>query len=78
MTGVQTCALPIYFYVFHHYGNYRKLAEVYTKISLDLKEKKLQLAGPVREIYLVSPEQTEDSSRWITQLLIPVKNEIQE
>ena len=66
------------FYVFHHYGNYRKLAEVYTKISLDLKEKKLQLAGPVREIYLVSLEQTEDSSRWITQLLIPVKNEIQE
>jgi effector-binding domain-containing protein len=63
------------FYIYHHFGSYETLDAAYKTISMDLQRKRLSVCGPLREFYITSLEQTSDESRWVTRIMIPVKNQ---
>jgi hypothetical protein len=57
----------------NHYGTYQNLFRSYQAIRSYMKENNLIQKGVMREIYITDPTQNKDTSRWLTQIMVPVK-----
>lgn len=58
--------------VYNHRGPYSRLSSSYGKIQQYCDSMKLVQSGPMREFYLVSPIQNNDSMSWLTRIMLPV------
>jgi effector-binding domain-containing protein len=55
-----------------HHGPHDDIDVTYGALGTYVAEHSLAVAGPVREIYLVGPRDTDDSSAWRTEIGWPV------
>jgi effector-binding domain-containing protein len=60
-------------FIYDHYGPLNKLDSAYIKIRDLLNARKLEQTGPVREFYVVSPEDVTDPLKLQTRIMVPVK-----
>ena len=58
--------------VYNHIGSYQNLYKSYNDIRNFLAEKKLEMAGPMREFYVTTPLQSSDSTAWLTRIMVPI------
>lgn len=58
--------------VLNHKGPYSRLSDSYQSMKQYCDSMKLEQSGPMREFYLVSPIQSNDSSSWLTRIMLPV------
>jgi len=56
-----------------HYGAYDKVGAVWNALETYIGEKKLEIRGVPYEIYLVSHDMEPDTSKWMTEIVYPVK-----
>lgn len=56
-----------------HAGGYDTVAETYSRLETWIREHGHALAGPPWEVYLTDPTSEPDSSRWMTQILWPIR-----
>jgi effector-binding domain-containing protein len=54
-------------------GSYDNLYETHTQIGKYLEMKKLEMNGPVLEVYVTDPMTEKDTSKWITEVYYPIK-----
>jgi DNA-binding transcriptional MerR regulator len=55
-----------------HAGPHDDIDVTYAALGTYVSQQALQIAGPVREIYLVGPRDTDDSSAWRTEIGWPI------
>jgi effector-binding domain-containing protein len=55
-----------------HRGPYEKIHEAYQAMMARCEKNGYELAGPDREVYLISPGDTEDPNEYVTELQQPV------
>lgn len=67
----ELCAIS----VFHH-GAYEDILDTRKKLVLYAKENNIELTGDFRHIFLEGPPQHKDKSRFITQIIAPVKGDV--
>lgn len=60
--------------MFHH-GSYESIIETKTKILEYASKHKIELTGICRHEYLEGPPQHKDPSKFITQVIFPIKEE---
>lgn len=58
--------------IYNHIGSYQHLYKSYEDIRNFLGQKKLEIAGPMREFYVVTPIQSSDSTDWLTRIMVPI------
>ncbi|HQQ93657.1 MAG TPA: GyrI-like domain-containing protein [Bacteroidia bacterium] len=56
----------------NHAGGYASLYRTYAEIKHYLDSLSLKQMGPMREFYISSPLQTQDSMTWLTRIMVPV------
>jgi effector-binding domain-containing protein len=56
-----------------HIGPYQTLSETYEAVMAWAKEMGIQLGDNMWEIYLTDPDKEKDSSKWVTEILWPIK-----
>lgn len=56
-----------------HKGPYDTISEAYHALMTWCEANGYELAGPDREVYITSPNDTKDPSAWVTELQQPVK-----
>jgi effector-binding domain-containing protein len=56
-----------------HAGGYDTVAETYGRLESWIRERGHTPAGPPWEVYLTDPTSEPDPSRWLTQILWPVR-----
>ncbi len=59
--------------VISYYGAYTNIAEVYRAAETYLIEKQLTPSAPSIELYVTDPMLEKDTSKWLTELIFPVK-----
>ena len=56
-----------------HVGPYDTISQGHAALAAWIEENGRTAAGPVREVYWTDPGQEPDSSRWKTELLMPIE-----
>lgn len=56
----------------YHHGAYEELANSREKLLTYAKENNLKISGRCRHVYVEGPPQHKDSSRFVTQIILPV------
>jgi AraC family transcriptional regulator len=56
-----------------HVGPYETMVDTYAQIDDWIKVNGYAYAGNVREIYKSDPQQEKDSSKWVTEIIRPVR-----
>ena len=64
----STPALSLY-----HHGSYETISETVTKLIKFAEDNHLDIAGTCRHIYLEGPPQHQDKSKFVTQVVLPLK-----
>jgi effector-binding domain-containing protein len=60
--------------VVKYYGAYDKNEAVYQAMDAYMKEKGLTPGGPPTEVYVTDPMVEKDTTKWLTEMVFPVKN----
>ncbi|MDJ0470837.1 MerR family transcriptional regulator [Rhodococcoides fascians] len=63
---------PVEFAVTTHHGPHDDIDVTYGALGVYVETNGLSIAGPVREVYVVGPRDTENSTRWRTEIGWPV------
>jgi effector-binding domain-containing protein len=58
-----------------HKGPYEKFSEAYGALMAWTEKTGYQVAGPSRELYITSPYDTKDTSKYVTEIQFPVQKE---
>jgi effector-binding domain-containing protein len=58
-----------------HKGPYESISEAYGALMAWIENSGCQVAGPSRELYLTSPYDTDDASKYVTEVQFPVLKE---
>jgi effector-binding domain-containing protein len=58
-----------------HTGNYDKLGETHGQIDQYIAMKGLTVNGPPMELYITDPMEESDTTKWITEIYYPVKQQ---
>ena len=58
--------------IYNHYGEYGKIDASYRKIISIMKKSGLLKTGPLREFYITDPATEQDTSKWLTRIMVPV------
>ncbi|MCX8081043.1 MAG: GyrI-like domain-containing protein [Bacteroidia bacterium] len=61
--------------LFNHYGPYQNLFLSYNEIRKWMKENNFYQSGVMREVYRTNPTKVNDSTKWLTQIFVPVRPE---
>ena len=56
-----------------HKGPYESVSEAYGALMAWIEKNGYEVSGPSREIYLTSPYDTEDATRYVTEIQFPVE-----
>lgn len=56
-------------------GSYDNLGTAHEQMMQYLEYKKLEMNGPVLEVYVTDPEVEKDTSKWITEIYYPIKKQ---
>jgi effector-binding domain-containing protein len=56
-----------------HYGDHEHVARTYGLLGRHIAEHALHVRTPVREYYLVGPDQTDDRRHWQTEIAWPIR-----
>lgn len=55
-----------------HVGSYSALKDTWTALWAEIERLGLQPAGPPWERYVTNPEEEPDTSKWVTEVYVPV------
>ncbi|GIV32555.1 MAG: hypothetical protein KatS3mg031_0090 [Chitinophagales bacterium] len=55
-----------------HTGSYRNMPSTYKRLFENLHISRVRISGPPREVYLLAPPAEPDSTRWVTEIYIPI------
>ncbi len=61
--------------VYNHYGSYDKLFSSYEIIRRYLKTHQMQISGPMREFYVVTPIAGIDPNNYLAKIMVPISAE---
>jgi len=59
--------------VYNYFGSYQQLPSAYLNMLNHLKTNQLKQAGPFREYYVTDPTSEPDSKKWLTVIMLPVR-----
>ena len=59
--------------VYNHYGPYQNLHVAYDSIKKILLDKNIAAAGAMREFYITDPTKENDTEKWLTRVMLPIK-----
>lgn len=55
-----------------HHGAFADLDQTYAALGMYVAEREISLEGPIRELYLVTPFDTENESLHVTEVCWPI------
>ena len=59
--------------IYNFYGPYQNLFASYDLIRKHLTKNKLEQVGPMREFYITDPTLEKDPLKWLTRIMVPIK-----
>ena len=73
--GVSLVEMPARrFAITAHRGSFENFDRTYGALGSHVAEHDTVLTEPVREIYLISPDETDDPAEYVTELCWPIDN----